>query len=163
MTHQDDFKEKLDLALRVHDAARGALPPGSPEGHFVNENTLVRIDEELEAIRDRLGANWLEQQGIADVPGFDSYITMRVYRNSVVHHRGTPNEEFHGGKCTHGGMGCKTSGRRSKYRANYEHFCSAVGVLPLQPGEKLLLAVREPDFLMKLIEGVREFAEQVPA
>lgn len=153
MSHLDEFKEKLDLALRVHNAARCALPPESQEGHFVNENTLIRIDEELEAIRDRLGVNWLKRPRISTVPGFDAYITMRVYRNSIVHNRGRLSDQFHG---------CPDPRRnRSQFHANYKRFCDSVGVPPLQPGGDLMLSAHQPDFLTKLIEGVREFAEQV--
>lgn len=169
MSDLDQFKQLVDLAIRVSDMARShpvLSQPNREEGHFINENTLVRIDEQLESIRDKRETerkpDWLKDAKYHSLPGFDAYITMRVYRNSIVHHMGTLNEEFHGGPCCHSKLGEKTSGRRRQFKSNYERFCNSLNDLqdhPLKPGEPLMLSVRAPDFLSKLLEDVLVFAQ----
>lgn len=144
-----EFEELVNLAKRAHDLACRNIPSKTDEGHFINENTLIRIDEALETIRRRLSTSapdWEKEK--TTLPGFDAYITMRVYRNAIVHNRGKMTEAFQVGK-------------RKVFNCYYEQFCQSVCVNPLQPGDKLMLSVRRPDFLKKLIEGVREFARNV--
>ncbi|MBI3920916.1 MAG: hypothetical protein HY318_05800 [Armatimonadetes bacterium] len=166
MSDLDQFKQLVDLAMRVSDMARShpaLCQPNREEGHFINENTLIRIDEELESIRDRQKVDWLNDAVYHVLPGFDAYITMRVYRNSIVHHGGTLNEQFHGGPCAHG-WPWKKHWDRTRFKANYDSFCNSLNdprVRPLSPGEPLMLSVRAPDCLTKLLEDVLIFAEAV--
>lgn len=152
MTDIDLFKQHLNLVNRVHYLTRGqgilALP--SDEGHFVNENALVRIDDELESLRQTRGKpEWIDTE--TRTPGFDAYITMRVYRNSIVHKGGYLNDELFNGKW-------------QRFHPNYERFCNSIGdprVRPLRQGEQLMLSVTDPDFLSALVKGIVEYAENV--
>ena len=162
------FCKLLKRAIRAHNAARSHAKTGprTKLGHFINENTLVRVDEALEAVRmSRLDAGDNEARQwdqMVDVEGFDAYVTMRVYRNSIIHHNGTLNEEFYDRRCTHGGL-CKAThcGRRKQYLGNYNRFCKKVKVRPRRPGQRLKLPATKPDFLQTLIQDVRAFAQNV--
>lgn len=159
-----EFEKFLDLVLETHDVVRsiGKLGPRTDGGHLINENTLVRIDEELAGIGERVGESVKDWLSRSDATGYDAYVTMHVYRNSIVHHGGTLNEQFEGGSTTQCPHGYDVRKQRdwSAYKPSYQAFCKSVGkgAAPLKPGDQLMLSVSQPDFLLKLVNGVRQFA-----
>jgi hypothetical protein len=158
----DEFDKFLKLAIDAHNASREALKGRPNEGHFVNENTLIRIYDTLDSILAKYfrknikqdnGINyepWLETQAYND--GFDAFVTMKEYRDSIVHNQGHLKDDF---------SILKRDRSKQKYRHNYIRFCASIDDPPLDRGDKLRLSVREPDILLKLIEGVHEFAKNV--
>jgi|GEM_PF-6050548 len=146
------FKEYIKFVKQIQKATRDVLPFQSKARHFINENTLVRIDDELETIRGK--RDWLKK---TNTPGFDAYITMRVYRNSITHNGGCLNDQFYNKKL-------RSDRNRTQYLPNYEAFCRSCNdarIKILQPGDKLMLSIREPNFLLKLLKEVEKFARKV--
>jgi len=149
-----EFKHWLALVKKTHDLARERVDCRDYpcESHLINENTLVRVYEEVMFIAQRLGekSKWFEN-GEAE-EGYPAFVTLYLYRTSIVHNRGYLMGEYRVGR---------NSKPLSEFYPHYKAFCDGVDVEPLNACDKLKLPVTKPDFLSELLEDVERFAESM--
>lgn len=168
-----NFQEVIKLIVCTHNVSRNCQQMSDDGGHLINENTLVRIYNQLDACLDiikdkrrRCKCSIVELLEMQDLNGFDAYITMQAYRNSIIHHGGTLSEQLFDREnnprlCDHNYY---VQGSLSKYYSNYMSFCNSIDdprAKTLQPGNKLMLAMNEPRFLSTMIDDISIFAEEL--
>ncbi len=98
----ETFREQLDFVLAMHNRLRlTSLEPGTPEGHFVNENTAIRLAAMMEGQclkppsepkckglgeheREAAQESWFDDLTDAE----RAVRTLFLFRNLIVHNRG---------------------------------------------------------------------------
>jgi hypothetical protein len=160
----DDFEQQLLFVLRIHNSIRKlcGFEAGTDEGHFINENTVVRLAAMMEDRKPTLKPRGLPK-GFNERPkdSQDAYIsgvfekasdaersvrTLFLFRNLIVHA---------GGRFDLG-----TTARLPL--PFYQWFCCKYKVPPVGEGCKLVLAGFE--VITPLVEGcVGYYRESVGA
>ncbi|MCE5322101.1 hypothetical protein LLG46_02165 [bacterium] len=150
--HFQRLREVIKLAKRTSDLAKSAMncEEHHDESHMVNENTLIRVYDDLDFILSSLKLKERKQLENACPDYFGAYVTLYACRTSIVHNRGLLQEKYRWDE-----------DNKDYCNKRYKCFCISLGMEPVEVGEKLKLPVREPDFLINLFEQVEAFAEAV--
>jgi len=133
-----DLLDGLEHVAKMHTRLRGTCPESStPEGHFVNENTIVRLAAMME---------WQESKpsGMLSANATSAEKTVRVlflFRNLIVHNGG--RFDLSGPK------------RTDAERDSYDWFGAEHSAAKVSQG--CMLCLSEPDVLVPLIEGCVEY------
>ncbi len=136
-----DFDQRLEFVLCMHDSSRWLVSrePGTKEGHFINENTVVRLAAMMEAVC--INAPGGKATHETDWPEV-CVRTLFLLRNIIVHET---DGHFQPDRLT---------GSR-KHLPAFEKFCECHPEAEVAQGDKLRLPYRE--VIEPLVEGCREY------
>ena len=137
----DDFLKQLDFVLDMHDRLRCTCPePSTPEGRFVNENTVVRLAAMMEA-QKRVKLKPSRTPSQPPTPAEKTVRVLFLFRHLVLHN---------GGRLDLSGRYRTDAERRS-----YEWFCCQHKEAEIPEDEELRLPFDK--VIRPLIEGCRSY------
>jgi len=143
MSLTDDFEyfgKLIALAKRVHDTSRVPFGAGTCEGHFVNQNTVIRIAEAADEVREAVPEGAKDWYSSND-PDSICYVVLSVYRNCILHNRGKMQSDFDK----------KLKDRKSEY----EKLCRDMDMQPHECGDKIQLPAQP--MIRDLLLGLERF------
>jgi hypothetical protein len=141
-SRMSDFKDRLSFVGCMHNKLRAVCPQsGTPEGHFVNENTVVRLAAMMDAQK-------LQPKGKALPAGAsDAEKTVRVlflFRHLILHKRGR--------------MELSSCRRTQAEKDSYEWFCQKHSAARVCEGEALRLPA--DTVISPLVKGCIQYFQE---
>ena len=134
-----DLLDALEHVAKMHTRLRGTCPESStPEGHFVNENTVVRLAAMMDWHKFKPKGKKL---CVDATPAEKTVRVLFLFRHLVVHNGG--RFDLSGPK------------RTDAERDSYDWFGAEHSAAKVSQG--CMLCLSEPDVLVPLIEGCVEY------
>jgi len=141
------FESKLKFVINMHNALRWMYPaPRTPQAHFVNENTILRLAAMMEG--EELKGRTLKPEGPLSDDATRGEVSVRVlflFRNLILH--------------ADGRLALRAKHVKTSQRDAYRRFCEGWGLTCQQEGETLCLDATR--VMVPLATGCREYYLQL--
>lgn len=139
----EGFDTKLQFIINMHNSLRWLYrASGTPQGHFVNENTLLRLAAMMET--EKVRGVRLKPEGQLSANAIPAEVSVRVlflFRNFILHTDGCL--ALHGKRIT------------DSQRNAYKRFCQHWNITSQEEGETLNLDASR--VLIPLATGCRDY------
>jgi len=142
------FEARLRFVLNMQNAVRWIMyrPPDTPQGRFVNENTVLRLAAMMEA--EEVKDQTLKPEGHLSENATPAEVSVRVlflFRNLILH--------------ADGRLVLRSERVTESQRSAYRRFCQHWGLTCLQEGE--VLCQDTTRVMVPLVTGCRDYYLEV--
>jgi hypothetical protein len=145
----NEFMHFVAKAIVVHNSSRAFWGSGTDEGHFINENTIVRLAEAAKVLRKELGGpDWYESND----PNTVYFVVLCHFRDCIIHYEGrnVTEAEFD-----------KMADNKYDIRKNeYIVLCRNLHISPFGNGNEKLCLTAQP-VIETLLKGMIEFTKSL--